>query len=120
MIDLKRDGNIFTLVMTDGQNRWNTTFVRAFTDAIDEVEASDGPAALVDMARGLAKALDEARRTGLLDGARTEEVSFRAPRALVEAARRASGVTSSTALGILALASLARPDAPPGRADGQT
>jgi enoyl-CoA hydratase/carnithine racemase len=47
MIDLKRDGNVFTLVMTDGQNRWNTTFVRAFTDAIDEVEASDGPAALV-------------------------------------------------------------------------
>ena len=47
MIDLKRDGNVFTLVMTDGQNRWNTTFVRAFAEAIDEVEASDGPAALV-------------------------------------------------------------------------
>ncbi|MFP8872541.1 MAG: enoyl-CoA hydratase, partial [Myxococcota bacterium] len=47
MIDLKRDGNVFTLIMTDGQNRWNTTFVRAFTEVIDEVEASDGPAALV-------------------------------------------------------------------------
>ena len=35
MIDLKRDGNVFTLVMADGQNRWNTTFVRAFTEVID-------------------------------------------------------------------------------------
>ncbi len=47
MIDLKRDGDVFTLTMTDGQNRWNTTFVRAFDEAIEEVEASEGPAALV-------------------------------------------------------------------------
>ncbi len=47
MIDLKRDGNIYTLTMNGGQNRWNTTFVRAFAQAIDEVEASEGPAALV-------------------------------------------------------------------------
>lgn len=47
MIDLKRDGNVFTLTMNEGQNRWNTIFVRAFAEAIDEVEASDGPAALV-------------------------------------------------------------------------
>lgn len=47
VIDLKRDGNIFTLVMNDGENRWNTTFVRAFADAIDEIEGSEGPAALV-------------------------------------------------------------------------
>lgn len=47
MIDLKRDGNVFTLVMTEGENRWNTTFVRAFAAALDEIEASDGPAALV-------------------------------------------------------------------------
>lgn len=33
--------------MTEGENRWNTTFVRAFDAALDEVEASDGPAALV-------------------------------------------------------------------------
>ena len=37
MIDLKRDGNIFTLVMNDGENRWNTSFVRAFAEAIDEI-----------------------------------------------------------------------------------
>lgn len=47
MIDLKRDGNTFTLVMNDGENRWNTTFVRAFAEALDEIEGSEGPAALV-------------------------------------------------------------------------
>ena len=47
MIDLERDGDIFTLTMNDGENRWNTTFVRAFAAALDTVEASDGPAALV-------------------------------------------------------------------------
>ncbi|ETW99371.1 enoyl-CoA hydratase/isomerase family protein [Candidatus Entotheonella palauensis] len=50
MIDLERHGDIFTLTMNDGENRWNTTFVRAFADALDTVEASDGPAALVTTA----------------------------------------------------------------------
>lgn len=57
-----------------------------------------------------ATALQEARDAGLLDGERTEHLSFRAPRALIEAAKRASGVTSPTELGILALATLAQPD----------
>jgi len=47
VIELKRDGNIFTLTMNEGENRWNTTFVRAFAEALDEIEASEGPAALV-------------------------------------------------------------------------
>ena len=47
MIELKRDGAIFTLTMTAGENRWNTTFVRAVAEALDEIEGSDGPAALV-------------------------------------------------------------------------
>ena len=47
MIDLKKDGNVFILTMDAGENRWNTTFVRAFTAALDEVEGSTGPAALV-------------------------------------------------------------------------
>lgn len=47
MIDLQRDGNIFTLTMNAGENRWNTTFVRAFSDVLDEIEASEGPAAVV-------------------------------------------------------------------------
>lgn len=47
MIDLERQGDVFVLTMDDGENRWNTTFTRAFAHAIDEVEASEGPAALV-------------------------------------------------------------------------
>jgi Delta3-Delta2-enoyl-CoA isomerase len=47
MIDLTRDGPVFTLTLNDGENRWNTTFVRAIAKALDEVEASSGPAALV-------------------------------------------------------------------------
>jgi hypothetical protein len=62
------------------------------------------------VAAGPAAALEEARRSGLLDGDKTEHVSFRAPPALVEAAKRESGVASPTDLGILALAMLAQPD----------
>ena len=47
MIDLKRDGNIFTLTMNAGENRWNTSFVRGFAEALDEIEASEGPAVVV-------------------------------------------------------------------------
>jgi len=55
-------------------------------------------------------AFESAREAGLLDGERTAHVSFRAPRALVEAAMHESGVTSPSELGILALAALAQPD----------
>lgn len=54
--------------------------------------------------------LKEARAAGLLSGEKTEHVSFRAPPALVEAAKREAGVTSITELGLLALTLLARPD----------
>jgi hypothetical protein len=54
--------------------------------------------------------LAEARRAGLLDGNRTEHLSFRAPKALIEAAKRQSGATRPTELGLLALAMLAQPD----------
>lgn len=54
--------------------------------------------------------MDEARRAGLLDGEKTEHVSFRAPKALIEAAQRESGLTKPTELGLLALAMLAQPD----------
>ena len=47
IIELARDGDVFTLTMNAGENRWNTTFVRAFAAALDEVDASSGPAALV-------------------------------------------------------------------------
>jgi hypothetical protein len=54
--------------------------------------------------------MEEARRAGLLDGDSTEHVSFRAPKALIEAAKRESGATRPTELGLLALAMLAQPD----------
>lgn len=47
MIELNKEGDVFILTMDDGENRWNTTFVREFARALDEVEASTGPAALV-------------------------------------------------------------------------
>jgi len=49
MIDLDRQGDVFTLTMNAGENRWNTTFVRALAEALDEVESSSGPAALVTL-----------------------------------------------------------------------
>lgn len=53
--------------------------------------------------------IEEARRAGLLDD-KTEHVSFRAPKALIEAAKRESGLRSTTEPGLTALAILARPD----------
>lgn len=47
MIDLDRQGDVFVLTMNDGENRWNTSFVRAFAEALDEIDYSEGPAALV-------------------------------------------------------------------------
>ncbi len=44
-IDKHKD--VFVLTMTEGENRWNTTFTRAFDQALDEIEQSTGPAALV-------------------------------------------------------------------------
>jgi len=53
--------------------------------------------------------LEEASRAGLLDST-TEHVSFRVPKALLEAAKRETGLASTTELGLVALATLARPD----------
>jgi len=54
--------------------------------------------------------LNDARDAGLLDGEKSEHLSFRAPAALIEAARRETGIHSPTELGILALATLAQSD----------
>ena len=62
------------------------------------------------VASRFASIMDEARRAGLLDGEKSEHLSFRAPPALIAAAQRESGVSSPTELGILALALLALPD----------
>ena len=47
MIDLTREGDVFTMTLNAGENRWNTTFVRAIDEVLNEVEASTGAAALV-------------------------------------------------------------------------
>lgn len=47
MAELTKDGDVFTLTMDSGENRWNTTFVRELAAALDEIEASEGAAALV-------------------------------------------------------------------------
>ncbi len=44
---IDKHDDVFVLTMTDGENRWNTTFTREFAKALDEVERSTGPAALV-------------------------------------------------------------------------
>ena len=49
MIELERHDAVFVLTMVDDENRWNTSFVREFAKALDEVEASEGAAALVTM-----------------------------------------------------------------------
>ncbi|MEO6957420.1 MAG: enoyl-CoA hydratase-related protein [Antricoccus sp.] len=47
MIDLVREGDVFVLTMTAGENRWTTEFTRAMAAALDTVEASEGAAALI-------------------------------------------------------------------------
>jgi hypothetical protein len=74
------------------------------------VERGLRPATAMPVPAGVAAALEDAHRAGLLDGERTEHVSFQAPPALVEAAKRKTGIDSPTELGIVALAMLAQPD----------
>ena len=47
MINLDRKNNIFYLTLDNEENRWNTKFVRTISEAIDEIESSQGAAALV-------------------------------------------------------------------------
>ena len=47
MVDLDRDGSVWILRMRDGENRFNQRFLDAFNEALDQVEAAEGPRALV-------------------------------------------------------------------------
>ena len=47
MIELEKKESIYFLTMDAGENRWNTSFVREFSNALDQVEKDDGPGALV-------------------------------------------------------------------------
>jgi enoyl-CoA hydratase/carnithine racemase len=52
MLDLSRQGDVFVLRMTAGENRFNPTSIAALTSALDEVEAAAGPVALVTTGEG--------------------------------------------------------------------
>jgi len=52
VIELTRDGDAFVLAMRNGENRYNRESVDAIHAALDEVEASTGPAALVVTGEG--------------------------------------------------------------------
>jgi enoyl-CoA hydratase/carnithine racemase len=49
LIDLDRQGSVFILSMRSGENRFNRRFVDALHGALDDVERSSGPAALVSV-----------------------------------------------------------------------
>lgn len=84
--------------------------VRRAAQAVPKRRASHAAQKAVPRTFAHATVLDEARAAGLLDGNRSEHVSFRVPPALLEAARREAGIASVTELGLLALALLAQPD----------
>jgi enoyl-CoA hydratase/carnithine racemase len=52
IVELKREGDVFVLAMRAGENRFNRGSVDAINAALDEVEASTGPASLVTTGEG--------------------------------------------------------------------
>jgi Delta3-Delta2-enoyl-CoA isomerase len=52
MIEIERLGNVFVLRMNDGENRFNARFVDAMNAALDQVERSPAPSALVTTGTG--------------------------------------------------------------------
>ena len=52
MIDLSRDGSVWVLRLTTGENRFSLDLLAAIEDALDEVAGSDGPCALVTTGDG--------------------------------------------------------------------
>jgi enoyl-CoA hydratase/carnithine racemase len=52
VIELEKTGDVFLLRMIEGENRFNRAFLEAHNSALDEVEASEGPAALVTTGAG--------------------------------------------------------------------
>ncbi|MCU1452866.1 MAG: enoyl-CoA hydratase/carnithine racemase [Acidimicrobiales bacterium] len=51
-IDLERRGDVWVLHMDNGENRFNRRSIDALHAALDEVEAADGPCALVTTGEG--------------------------------------------------------------------
>lgn len=78
----------------------------------DGRKSSTGRARIIalNVGKGQFASVDAAIRAGLLEGDASEHLSFRAPKRLVDAAKRESGLSSPTELGIVALSMLAEPD----------
>jgi enoyl-CoA hydratase/carnithine racemase len=47
IVDLRRENGVFILTLQSGENRFNRPFLEAMNGALDTVEKSSGPAALV-------------------------------------------------------------------------
>lgn len=47
MVNVRKEGDIFILTMRSGENRLNRIFIEAMNQALDKVENSSGPAALI-------------------------------------------------------------------------
>lgn len=52
MIDLDRQGDVFVLQMRGGENRFTPAFLDAFEAALEQIEKTPGPAALVTTGEG--------------------------------------------------------------------
>jgi len=52
LIDTEKDGDVFVLRMTAGENRFNPEMLAAFSGALDEVEEAEGPASAVLVGEG--------------------------------------------------------------------
>jgi enoyl-CoA hydratase/carnithine racemase len=52
MIELQKEGDVFVLRMVADDNRFNARFISRLNQALDEVQASTGPAALVTTGEG--------------------------------------------------------------------
>jgi len=52
MPSLDRDGDVFVLDLGDGENRWSPDWLTTVNTALDKVEATEGPRALVTAATG--------------------------------------------------------------------
>jgi enoyl-CoA hydratase/carnithine racemase len=51
-VDLSRDGDVFVLDIGNDENRFHPDWIAAYDDALDQVEKSEGPRALVTKATG--------------------------------------------------------------------
>ncbi len=67
LVDLKREGEVFILTMHSGENRFNLPFIAALNQALDTVEQSSRPAALVTVG-GERQVLFQRAGSGLAHG----------------------------------------------------